>query len=171
MIQWKKKQDELVDLFTKASAAVAGLPEHLQVKAFEMAVTMMSGAAPIAAPRGALEPLANAALSRPPAREPVPVADEPDVVDLLKVCKRNPDRYVVFMQELENKGEPVTSASLMQAFKRFKQDIPKLPSRDLDELVAKNWVDRDKSTYPHVFTLKKKGRDRLLELAVSSTGA
>lgn len=162
-------QKEVVDLFTKASESVADLPEHLQVKAFEMAVAMMTTGQPPPARGPAAATGAVAPIARPAPREAAP--GEPDVVDLLKVCKRNPDRYVVFMQELENQNEAATSASLVQAFKTYKQDIPKLPSRDIDELVAKNWVDRDKTVFPHLFTLKQKGRARLAELAAAAMGA
>jgi len=70
----------------------------------------------------------------------------------------------VLMTELEAEGEAATAEVLRQKFRTYRQDVPKLPTRDLDALVAKGWVDKDKTANPLVFTLKAKGRARVREL-------
>lgn len=146
----------------KAAKAVEGLPEHLQGKAFELAVAMLSGAnqggetlaRPAAPVRGA---------TRHVGRDDD--AEGPDVADLLRASKRNPDRYLAFMADLDAKGEPATTATLIDCFRTYRQDIPKLPARDLGDMVAKGWIEQVGKGRDASFALKRKGRDRLDQLA------
>lgn len=118
-----------------------------------------------------------------PAREPsrtaaappvatAPTAREdhegPDTADLLRACKRNPDRYLVFMAELERKGEVASTASLLECFRTYRQDMPKLPARDLGDLVAKGSIEQVGKGRDAAFVLKRKGRERLAELATAA---
>jgi hypothetical protein len=143
-------KNRLVEIFEEANEAVVSLPEHLQSKAFELAVNLLTGGAARGATPGQLR--------RPPVVRPTTAGESPDVSDLLRVCKRNPDRYVVFLKDAEDRDEPATVEVLRQAFRTYKQDVPRLPNRDLDELVAKGLVEKDRTANPLTFLLKAKGR-------------
>lgn len=155
--------EEVKEVLMKAGKAVEGLPEHLQPTAFELAVSMLSGVGQAASsqPRSGA-PAAYAASRHAPLGGE---ADAPEIADLLRVCKRNPDRYVAFMADLERKSEVATTASLVECFRIYRQDLPKLPARDLGDLVAKGWIELVGKGRDASFVLKRKGRERLKELA------
>lgn len=163
------EKDRLAEIFGEAKEAVATLPNHLQEKAFELAVYFLAGSSP---------PRAAAISGFPPAgRDQRSISAAvpsgiPDVSDLLKVCRQNPERYVVFLKEAEDRGEPATVDSLRQAFRTYRQDVPKLPNRDLDKLVANGWVEKLRNTSPLTFALKSKGRQQIdrLVAAVAAEG-
>ncbi len=151
--------DRVEKILGEASRAVAELPEHLQAKAFELAVSMLSsqGQDPPTRLIGARETEVH-----PPGAslDGVP----PDVSDVLRVCKRNPDRYLVFLRELELSGQPANTVAIVDLFKKFRQDVPKLPTRDLGDLVAGGLVEQEGRGRDASFVLKRKGRERLTQL-------
>ena len=150
--------DVVEEVLKKAGKAVADLPEHLQAKAFELAVSMLSGTAAAAPPGPRTE------ATRRPAT-PLAEGEAPDVPDLLRACKRNPDRYLVFMHDMESRGEDVTTGALVDRFRMYKQDVPKLPARDLADMVAKGLVEQLGKGRDARFTLKRKSRERVAQLA------
>src|SRR5438270_11999525 len=116
------------DVLKQASKAVEGLPENLQGEAFKMAVALLTG-------QSSQLPGPSASRNSEKVPHAAAGAELPDVADLLRVSRRNPDRYLVFMQELEFKGQEATSASLTEQFRIYRQDMPKLPARDLGDMV------------------------------------
>ena len=153
------EEDRVQDVLKRAAEAVADLPEGLKPKAFELAVGMLTGAEP----HHALGPTARAAPTRADAR--APHDETADVADLLRAAKRNPDRYLVFAQDLEGAGEPATTAAYLERFRTYKQDAPKLPSRDLGDMVAKSLLEQVGKGRDATYILKRKGRERLAQLA------
>jgi hypothetical protein len=151
-------------VLVEAGKAVEELPDHLQVKAFELAVGMLLGEG---------QPAREPSRAAPAARVATPSTlrddhEGPDAADLLRACKRNPDRYLVFMSKLEHKGEVATTASLLECFRTYRQDMPKLPARDLGDLVAKGLIEQLGKGRDAAFVLKRKGRERLAELATAA---
>ncbi len=149
------------EILKKAGEAVADLPDHLQSKAFELAVSMLKGETPSVPALESEHPgtgeggrRAGAALSN----------EVPDVSDVLGACKRNPDRYLVFLRDIESAGAQADTPSLGERFRKYKQDLPKLPSRDLGEMVAKGLIEQVGRGRDATFVLKRKGRERLAEL-------
>ncbi len=157
-------KDRLVEIFGDANEAIATLPQHLQEKGFELAVNLLAGDSSL--PRVAVTP----ALPAPVSYQARAVATDgvPDVSDLLKVCRQNPERYAVFLKDAEDRGEPATVENLRQAFRTYRQDVPKLPNRDLDKLVANGWVEKVRNTSPLTFILKLKGRQQLERLIAAA---
>lgn len=149
------------EILTQAGKAVAGLPEHLQGEAFKLAVTLLSGQSAPSGPSPSPQP---ERLRSPGLIEDGALAD---VSDLLRVSKRNPDRYLVFMQHLEAKGEDATSVALAEQFRVYRQDMPKLPARDLGDMVAKGLIEQVGKGRGAPFLLKRKGRERLAQLAAT----
>lgn len=153
--------DSVEEILKKAGKAVAGLPEHLQSKAFELAVDMLTAEA--GQPFGrAGRPDVGAAIARVPS-----VGNDgegPDVADLLRASKRNPDRYLVFAQELEKRNEVCTTGAFSELFRTYRQDMPKLPARDLGDMVAKGLLEQIGKGRDATFALKRKGRERLAQL-------
>ena len=91
------EKKEIKDALAEASDIVGELPQHLQEKAFELAVALILGGA---------SPNSKARLT---AREQALGSTlddsrndgQPNVSDLLKLSKRNSDRYIIFMHDLE----------------------------------------------------------------------
>ena len=155
-----EKQD-IKNAFTEASEIVADLPEHLQEKAFELAVGLLVGE-----PTGAKVTGAHASDGKSHAHPQRHTHDDasPDVSDLLKLCKRNPDRYIIFMHELEVKNEDATPDTIGDLFDAYKEDRPKQIARDLGNLAADDLVEATSKTRGSAWKLKRKGRDRYKEL-------
>src|SRR5579872_357943 len=148
----------------EASEVVGDLPEHLQKKAFELAVQMLTGSVTTKpAPKEALH-----ATHRQP-RMHVD-SGEPEVSDLLNQCKRNPDRYVIFFHDMEARGEKINNDSLLAIFGRYQQDSPKNVNRDLRNLVAKDWIERSGKDDDSSWILKRKGRTRYTEIIAKAKG-
>jgi len=147
---------------TEAAEMVTGLPQHLQEKAFELAVGFLA-ADVIPASKGAQK-----TKSLQPARvSHHGDSERPAVSDLLKVCKRNPDKYVVFLHDLEDKGEAATQVTLLGEFKDYKQDKPGNVSRDLQNLSADDWAKPVSKERGAPYELRDKGRKRYAELVAS----
>src|ERR1700694_5838751 len=106
-------KDRLVEIFGDANDAVATLPQRLQEKGFELAVNLLAGGSPL--PRAAVTPALPAPIGYQ-ARAVATAATDgvPDVSDLLKVCRQNPERYVVFLKDAEDRSEPATVENLRQ---------------------------------------------------------
>jgi hypothetical protein len=157
------ESDSVEEILKKAGKAVESLPEHLQGKAFELAVSMLTeGVAPSRGAPSASRP--SESVRHPSAAYDT---DLPDVSDMLRACKRNPDRYLVFIQELEAKGLDATTASMTECFRTYRQDTPKLPARDLAEMVAKGLIEQLGKGREATFALKRKGRERIAQLAAA----
>lgn len=165
-------KDRVIEIFTDAREAAAGLPDNLQAKGFELAVSLLAGGSGQSQRPGSKSQAAIGGEGGPLMLPAPPRAAIPDVSDLLKVCRQNPERYVVFLKDAEDRNEPGTVENLRQAFRTYRQDVPKLPNRDLDKLVANGWVEKLRNVSPLTFILKAKGRqvlDRLVA-AVTSEG-
>src|SRR5581483_7093397 len=129
------EKEEIKTVLSEASKIAAELPQHLQEKAFELAVGFL------------VRPLAPAGKE---ARKTHPSQhvhathhgdhERPDVSDLLKVCKTNLDKYVVFLHDLEDKGETAASDALLGEFKEYLQDKPGNVPRDLKKLSSDDWA-------------------------------
>jgi hypothetical protein len=151
------------EILKQAAEAVEGLPTALQAKAFELAVTMLTGQVQPLLARVPPGPSTN----RPNAQNIATIRDRElqEVSDLLPLCKRNPDRYLVFLRDLEAAaGEPPSTSAISERFKKYKQDTPKLPTRDLADMVAKGLIEQVGKGRDATFVLKRKGRERLAEL-------
>lgn len=144
--------------FEEANELSSGLPQHLQATAFELAVGFLLRGAP-------------SHVGTPAPKVPVPPSvpqrshsDRPAVSDLLKVCKDNLDRIVVFMHDAEEKGDEINPDSLMSRFATYKQDRPKNIHRDLAKLPARDWAEQHGKERGSPWILKRKGRERYEEL-------
>lgn len=153
--------DTVQEILAKASKAVEDLPEHLQGRAFELAVGMLT--------EGLRQIPADYTRPADPVRRPSSMhgSDAPDVSDLLRACRRNPDRYLTFIQELETKGEDATPASIVDRFRTYRQDVPKLPGRDLGDMVANGLLEQSGKGRDATFVLKRKGRERISQLTAA----
>lgn len=136
-----------------ASQIVAELPQHLQEKAFELAAKYLAGDV-------ALHQNGSGKQPAPKVHRADAEHDGPEVSDLLKVVKQNPDRYVIFLNDIEAKGESATTSVIEQRFASYRQDRPKKIARDLQNLAANDWAEVNAG----VWTLKRKGRQRHDEL-------
>lgn len=151
--------------FEQAHELASGLPQHLQVKAFELAVGILLKDTTRQDGSGA---------HKPASAHPSPHArghdDRPAVSDLLKLCKDNLDRLIVFMHDAEDKGEEIGPDTLMSRFATYKQDRPKNIYRDLGKLAARDWAEPHGKERGSPWILKSKGRKRYEELAAASNG-
>jgi hypothetical protein len=147
--------------FEEANELSSGLPQHLQAPAFELAVGLLLSGIPsnagTPAPKVPVPPFAPQRSHR----------DGPAVSDLLKVCKDNLDRIVVFMHDCEEKGDEITPDSLMLRFATYKQDRPKNIYRDLAKLPARDWAEQHGKERGSPWILKRKGRERFEELVLA----
>jgi hypothetical protein len=156
---------KIEEILKQASRAVEGLPEHLQSKAFEVTVAMLVGDVN-QLPSPPSRPAADGARGTP---APLPDGESPDVPDLMRVCRGNPDRYLVFLRDIELTREQGDSANIIERFRKYKQDAPKLPSRDLGNMVAKGLTEQVGKGRDATFLLKRKGRERLAQLDVAAS--
>jgi hypothetical protein len=151
-------KEAIKEVFAEANELADGVPQHLQVKAFEIAVGILVGGVP--QPPKYVE-------KREPAHTPLHEhegGEQPAVSDLLKVCKQNPDKYVVFLHDLESRGETATLDVLAQLFKDYRQDPPADMLRDLKNLSAKDWAKQSSRGAGAPWELRSKGRQRYQEL-------
>lgn len=159
-------QSEVEKVLLEAARAVESLPEPLKARGFELAVNMLTGDASSRSvaqrPSGVVRPM-------PPDSPRMTVEGETEISDLLPVCKRNPDRYLVFMRDIEASGDACSSSALVERFRKYKQDVPKLPSRDLADMIARGLVEQIGRGRDATFLLKRKGRERLAQLDAAVT--
>lgn len=160
-------KQSLKSTLREASDVVAELPKHLQEKAFELAVGFLVGVVP--ADTKALEKVPKALPGQHQLQHKAN-GEHADISDLLKHCTRNPDRYVIFLHDMEARGEEANNESLLTIFKRYKQDRPQNVNRDLQELVAKDLIQRSGKDSNSPWTLKRKGRARHVELTALASG-
>ena len=140
----------------------ADVPGELRVPAFEYALRKIGG------PDQGAENLSGTQMPAPARRAAASVDDEgPDVPGLLALSKTNADRFLVFLELLAYREEPATVAALVELFRTYRQDVPKLPTRDLANMVARGLVDTVRRSGSVTFSLKRRGRDRLAELPTS----
>ncbi len=151
-------------VLTEASEIISDLPQHLQEKAFEFAVGALVGVPTSAKPAAAHQ------ASHTRTQRHTHDGDAPDVSDLLKNCKRNPDRYIIFMHDLEVKNEPATSPAIEERFAAYKEDRPKKITRDLSNMAADDLVEANSKARGAAWSLKRKGRERYKELVQELNG-
>jgi hypothetical protein len=160
------EKQRVKDVLEQAADSVVDLPKHLQEKALELAVGLLSGRAP-SAPTPAPTPASGRERHAHDHRDGHG-RDHPSVSDLLKHCKRNPDRYVVFFHELENRNEEATLDVLEGIFPTYKQDKPGNIVRDLANMQASDIIAKTSKEYGAPWTLKRKGRDRYVEIVAAA---
>lgn len=162
------ESNKVEEILRQASAAVASLPESLQGKAFELAVSMLTGEIAQQPTPSPGKPPRASDVSRQAAAN-ASEGELPDVSDLLRVCKRNPDRYLIFLRDAEVAEEQIDTSAVTERFRKYKQDTPKLPTRDLSEMVAKGLIEQIGKGRDATFALKRKGRERLAQLDASAS--
>jgi hypothetical protein len=153
-----KKQD-LQALLKDASELALELPTHLQEKGFEIAVGLLGGNAH-ARNAGSQGTTGNQSSVDQTATNGEP----PALSDLLKICKNNHDRLVVFLRDLEAKGQEATVGGILGLFLTYQQDRPKNVQRDLRDMTAKDWVEQLAKERGSPWLLMRKGRERHDEL-------
>lgn len=159
-------KETIKQAFADANELADGLPQHLQEKAFELAVGILVAGIP-AAPKTAVK---HEPAHTPQRKHAQTDVEHPAVSDLLKVCGRNPDKFVVFLHELEERGESATPDALTQLFKDYKQDPPGNMPRDLKGLAAKDYAKQSGKEYGTPWELRSKGRQRYQQLIAALNG-
>jgi hypothetical protein len=154
------EKQALKSVLKEASEIVAELPEHLQEKAFALAVDFLVDAIP-ADTKSWHEP------HKPRHGEArLHASGEHDAVsDFLKVGKSNSDKYIIFLHDLEHRGEAATPNALLSEFKSYKQDKPGNVHRDLQNLSAADLAKPASKERGAPWELRGKGRKRYAELA------
>ena len=160
-------KQSLKSTLTEASDVVAELPKHLQEKAFELAVGFLVGGIP---PDTMNPAKPQTGLRHQQQRQDKANGEHADISDLLEHCTRNPDRYVTFFHDMEARNEEANNENLLSIFKRYRQDRPQNISRDLRDLVAKDWIERSGEESNPSWMLKRKGRARYTELSALAGG-
>lgn len=157
-------KEDIKSVFRDAAEAADGLPQHLQESAFEIAASVLIGGI------GTLAKHTDKGGGAHGRKHVDGADDHPAVSDLLKGCKSNADKYVVFLHDLEERGESATPSALAQAFKDYKQDPPGNMPRDLKGLAANDWAKQPTRGYGEPWELRSKGRKRYEELVAALHG-